>query len=326
MTNVTSRPRTTNGVRAVVGAACGLVLMLAPQTAAARPYTVVSCDSAGLFGFSSAAWAPFGNAGWAYESCPTGGGDTAGISNRLIGGTYSWFQPLRALVQGAPGATITAVRWAGRLARDNCNWGTFLRALPSGAAIMGLPNGQYCTSAAFDNRGWPMTFGTPEGTTGVDQLVICGAYPMPPRSNDPRPCGGGDHRRPDPTLDLAGRSAGERGVGERAGRGSRTCPLRQQTMPGFRASRRPLGPEQDRELPVYLVPTTTCATDAADRPVSRRVADLPDGDASCTYRRSTQPGTPRSSAEPCTSTTPRRIPWSRRSSAATHGAGRTASS
>jgi hypothetical protein len=175
MTNVTSGPRIKNGLRAVVGAACLVVLMPAPQTAMARPYTVVSCDSAGLFGFSSAAWAPFGNAGWAYESCPTGGGDTAGISNRLVGGTYSGFNHSGHSFRAPPGATITAVRWAGRLARDNCNWGTFLRALPSGAVITGLPNGQYCTSAAFDNRGWPMTFGTPEGTTGVDQLVICGA-------------------------------------------------------------------------------------------------------------------------------------------------------
>jgi hypothetical protein len=150
--------------------------MLAPHSAAARPYTVVSCDSAGLFGFSSAAWAPFGNAGWAYESCPTGGGDTAGISNRLVDGTHSGFNHSGHAFRAPPGATITAVRWAGRLARNNCNWGTFLRALPSGASIMGLPNGQHCTTAAFDNRGWPMTFGTPEGTTGVDQLVICGAY------------------------------------------------------------------------------------------------------------------------------------------------------
>jgi hypothetical protein len=173
---VTSNRRTGTILRAWVGAACGLVLMLSPQSASARPYTVVSCDSAGLFGFSGAAWAPFGNAGWAYASCPSGGGDTAGISNRLIDGTYSGFAHSGHALRAPPGATITAVRWAGRLARNNCEWGTFLRALPSGASIMGLPNGQYCTSGAFDNRGWPMTFGTPAGTTRVDQLVICGAY------------------------------------------------------------------------------------------------------------------------------------------------------
>jgi Bacterial Ig-like domain len=167
-------------MRAIVSAACGLVLMLAPQSAEARPYTVFSCDSAGLFGFSSAAWTAFGNAGWAYESCPTGGGATAGISNRLVGWTYSAFNVSGHSFRAPPGATITAVRWAGRIARNNCNWGTFLRALPSGAAILGMPNGQYCTTEAFDNRAWPMTFSTPAGTTGIDQLVICGAYQCAP--------------------------------------------------------------------------------------------------------------------------------------------------
>ena len=62
-------------MRAVVARpAFGLLMMAVPQATAARPYTVVSCDSAGLFGYSSAAWAPFGNAGSAYEACPTGGG------------------------------------------------------------------------------------------------------------------------------------------------------------------------------------------------------------------------------------------------------------
>ena len=136
MTNVTLGPRTRNGLRAVVGAAFVAALMVAPQSATARPYTVVSCDSAALFGSSSAAWAAFGNAGWAYASCPTGGADTAGISNRLIDGTYSGFNHSGHSFRAPPGATITAVRWAGRLARSNCNWGTFLRALPSGASIM----------------------------------------------------------------------------------------------------------------------------------------------------------------------------------------------
>jgi len=174
MTNLTSNVRTRT-VGAAFGVAATLVFMLAASSATARPYTVVSCDAAGLFGYSSAAWAPFGNAGYAYEACPTGGGSTAGISNRLIGGTYAGFNHSGHAFTAPPGATITSVRWAGRLARDNCSWGTSIRALPSGTPIMGLPNGQYCDSAAFDNRGWPMTFGAPAGTTRVDQLVICGA-------------------------------------------------------------------------------------------------------------------------------------------------------
>src|SRR5215207_6357736 len=160
---------------AAVVAVCSLTVMAAPPTATARPYTVVSCDAAGLFGYSSAAWAPFGNAGSAYEACPTGGGSTAGVSNRLIGTTYSGFNHSGHAFTAPPGATITSVRWAGRLARDHCGWGTFVRAIPSGASIMGLPHGQYCDSSAFDNRGWPLSFGAPEGTTTVEQLVFCGA-------------------------------------------------------------------------------------------------------------------------------------------------------
>ena len=45
---------------------------------------------------------------------------------------------------------------------------------------MGLPHGQYCDSSAFDNRGWPLSFGAPEGTTTVEQLVFCGAAQCPP--------------------------------------------------------------------------------------------------------------------------------------------------
>jgi hypothetical protein len=40
---------------------------------------------------------------------------------------------------------------------------------------VGLPHGQYCDYGSFDNRGWPQSFGAPEGTTTVEQLVFCGA-------------------------------------------------------------------------------------------------------------------------------------------------------
>jgi hypothetical protein len=180
MTNVTSNLRRRATVLVLLVAAGGLVLTIAPRTATARPYTVVSCDSAGLFGYSSAAWAPFGNAGSAYASCPTGGGSTAGISNRLIGGTYSGFHHSGHAFMAPPGATITSVRWGGRMARDNCSWATWIRALPSGAPIVGLMNGQACSATWFDNRGWPMTFGAPEGTTRIDQLILCAASQCSP--------------------------------------------------------------------------------------------------------------------------------------------------
>jgi hypothetical protein len=60
------------------------------------------------------------------------------------------------------------------MARDSCKWGAFIRAAPSGAAVMGMPNGQFCEALGFDNRGWPMPYGVPAGTTQLEQLVICG--------------------------------------------------------------------------------------------------------------------------------------------------------
>jgi hypothetical protein len=175
MTNLTSKLRGWTRVRTAALAACCLVAMCAPHSAEARPYTVVACDSAALFGYSSAAWTPFGNAGSAYAACPSGGGSTAGISNRLVGVTYSGFNHSGHAFTAPPGTTITHVRWAGRLARDNCRWGTWVRAIPSGAAIMGLPYGEYCETTAFDNRAFPMTFAAPAGTTRVEQLVFCAA-------------------------------------------------------------------------------------------------------------------------------------------------------
>jgi len=163
-------------MQGLVVAACGLLILSMPHAAAARPYTVVSCDSAGVFGYSSAAWEPFGNAGNAYKSCPSGGGPTAGISNRLVGSTYSGFSHSGHGITAPPGATITHVRWAGRMARNNCRWATYLRALPSGAVVMGLPTGSYCDTTGFDNRGWPMTFAAPGGTTRLEQLILCAAH------------------------------------------------------------------------------------------------------------------------------------------------------
>jgi hypothetical protein len=156
-------------------AAFGLFVLCMPSSAAGRPYTVVSCDSAGLFGYSGAAWVPFANAGSTYQGCPTGGGPTAGISNRLIGTTYSGFSHSGHGFTAPPGATITHVRWSGRMARDNCRWATSVRAMPSQVVVMGLPYGSYCDTTGWDNRGWPMTFAAPEGTTRLEQLVVCGA-------------------------------------------------------------------------------------------------------------------------------------------------------
>ena len=104
------------------------------------------------------------------------------------------------------------------MARGNCTWGTFFRALPSGSIVMGLPNGQLCDSTGWDSRGWPMTFATPAGTTRLEQLVICGANQCPPGAtmhsqtvevtiDDPTP----------PSISLSGPLASGRWVSGRAG-------------------------------------------------------------------------------------------------------------
>jgi hypothetical protein len=259
-----------------VVAACALAVMSAPHTAAARPYTVVSCDSAGPFGYSSAAWAPFGNAGWAYANCPSGGGDTAGVSNRLIQGTYGGFSSSGHVFAAPPGATITHVRWAGRLARDNCNWGTFFRATPSGASVMGLPNGQYCDTNAFDNRGWPMTWGLPGGTTGLQQLVICGNWECLPGAtlhshvlevtvDDPVP----------PSISLDGPLASGRWVSGRAGHPHLGVAATDNA--GVQSVRAAVGDRSTAQnYPCTWSLAQPCVTDARTT-LFPSVADLPDG-------------------------------------------------
>ena len=146
-----------------------------PSAAHARPYKVVSCDSAEHFGHSSAAWMPFGTAGRAYSTCPSGGGDVAGISNRLTGSQYAGSAGSAHAFDAPAGTTITSIRWGGRMARDSCDWGVYIRALPSESPVVGMPNAQYCGTNGLDTRRFPFTFPVPGGTTRLEQLVICGA-------------------------------------------------------------------------------------------------------------------------------------------------------
>jgi hypothetical protein len=174
--------------------------------ASAGSYTVVSCNSAQAFGFNASAWEPYSSAGSTYATCPTGGGFTAGVSNRMTGQPYGGFSFSGHAFTAPAGTTITAVRWGGRLARNNCTWGTFMRAAPSGAAVLGLRNGQHCDQTDFDITNYPITFPTPAGTTRLEQLVICGAATCSPGAamhshvlevtiDDPQP----------PSISLSGR-------------------------------------------------------------------------------------------------------------------------
>jgi hypothetical protein len=208
-----------NNTLASTAAACAVALLALCPDARAGQYTVVSCDSAALFGHNSSAWVPFGNAGAAYAACPTFGGTTAGVSNRLTQGTYGGFSHSAHAFTAPPGATITRIRWAGRMARENCRWGVYYRAVPSGAAVHGMPNGQFCTTLGFDNRGFPLPQPVPAGTTRLEQLVICGANECPPPAvfhshvievtiDDPHP----------PSIWLGGPLASGRWVSGTAGR------------------------------------------------------------------------------------------------------------
>ncbi len=261
-------------------AACGLLILSMPHAAAARPYTVVSCDSAGVFGYSSAAWEPFGNAGNAYKSCPSGGGATAGISNRLVGSTYSGFSHSGHGITAPPGATITHVRWAGRMARNNCRWATYLRALPSGAVVMGLPSGSYCDTTGFDNRGWPMTFAAPGGTTRLEQLILCGAAQCLPGAtmhaqilevtvDDPIP----------PSISLGGPLASGQWVSGRDG--GRTSLVAAQDNAGVRDVTASVGPQaQSESYPCNYAQARPCSDQTTQLTVP--IGDLPDGRHSLT--------------------------------------------
>jgi hypothetical protein len=155
-------------------------MLALPLPAAARPYTVVSCNSAVGFGFNAGAWSPFSIAGSTYESCPTNGGFTAGVSNRMTGRVYSALEFSGHAFNAPPGTTITGIRWGGRLARANCDWGTVVRAVPSYLPVIGTPNGKYCGSNDFDISNWPISYPVPAGTTRLEQLVICGALRCDP--------------------------------------------------------------------------------------------------------------------------------------------------
>jgi hypothetical protein len=173
MTEVIAKPRINAPLLAA--AVLAAVALTLPSDAAARPYTVVSCNSAGFFGYNASAWAPYSNAGSTYEACPTNGGFTAGVSNRMTGQSYRGYSFSGHAFGAPPGTTITQIRWAGRLARSNCSWATFMRAVPSGATVFGTPHGQYCGSNNFDNTSSPISFRVPPGTTRLEQLVFCGA-------------------------------------------------------------------------------------------------------------------------------------------------------
>ena len=156
-------------------AATAAALILFPGSATARTYTVVSCNSAVSYGSNASAWERYSNAGSTYETCPSNGGFTAGVSNRMTGQSFSGFNFSGHAFNAPPGTTITSVRWGGRVARGACYWGTYMRAMPSARTVLGFANGEHCSQTDFDITNYPITYGVPAGTTRLEQLVFCGA-------------------------------------------------------------------------------------------------------------------------------------------------------
>jgi hypothetical protein len=95
------------------------------------------------------------------------------MSNRLVGETFTGFEHSGHSFTAPPRTSITHLRWAGRMARENCDWTTNIKAVPSNANVLGYPARHFCDATNFDNRGWPVTVRTPAGTTGLEQLVVC---------------------------------------------------------------------------------------------------------------------------------------------------------
>src|SRR5215216_6714743 len=199
-------------------AATAAALLVCGAPASARTYTVVSCNSALVFGSNASAWEPYSNAGSTYETCPTNGGFTAGVSNRMTGQSYGGFRFSGHAFNAPPGTSITSIRWGGRLARSACYWATFMRAVPSGAKVLGLANGEYCDQTDFDISNYPITFPVPPGTTRLEQMAICGATTCSPGAamhshslevtiDDPQP----------PSVSLGGRMVSGQWVSGTAG-------------------------------------------------------------------------------------------------------------
>ena len=93
-----------------------------------------------------------------------------------------------------------------------------MRAMPSRATVLGLPNGQYCNQNDIDFTNAPFTYNVPPGTTRLEQMVQCAAPTCSPGAamhshilevtiDDPQP----------PSISLSGRMVSGQWVSGRAG-------------------------------------------------------------------------------------------------------------
>ena len=158
---------------ALVAALCALATSL-PGTAEARPYVVFACDAATYWGYANNAWTAIGQ-GTIESRCPSNGDDQRGMTTRMVGGAFAGFAHSVYQFDAPPGTTITALKWSGRMARNNCNWRTTISANPGDHRLIGLLNGQQCSIPSLDVGSSHLTLTPPVGTTSLRQMVLCGA-------------------------------------------------------------------------------------------------------------------------------------------------------
>ena len=158
---------------ALVAALCALATSL-PASAEARPYVVFACDAATYWGYANNAWSAIGQ-GTIESRCPSNNDDQRGMTTRMVGGAFAGFAHSIYHFDAPPGTTITALKWSGRMARNNCNWRTTISANPGDHRLIGLLNGQQCSIPSLDVGLSHLTLTPPVGTTSLRQMVLCSA-------------------------------------------------------------------------------------------------------------------------------------------------------
>jgi hypothetical protein len=162
--------------RALLVAGAAVIVLLASSPASlARSYTVLSCDAAFFQGFSAEAWTPQAATGSAYASCPSHGGLTTGISNRITDVTVGRNAYSMHAFNAPAGTSITGFNWSGRFARNDCGWMAAIWAQPGGHYVFGLLDNRQCNINELDIRGQSIPWTVPAGTTRLEQVVVCGA-------------------------------------------------------------------------------------------------------------------------------------------------------
>lgn len=145
--------------------------------AQAGTYSVLACDAASLTENINQSWGFDASPGhWPAQSCPSGGDNFRGITTRIVGQTVGAGVYERAgFYVPTAGMTIAGVWWNGRWTRNQCYWTTAIKAVPSGATLVGgdaRPGGECITGQEASAVSF---LRAPPGTSGLQQWTQCGA-------------------------------------------------------------------------------------------------------------------------------------------------------